>query len=49
MSQDYNSVILSFDNEVVSMKSTELSASLTQGKRKRRKGAVQLYSTHYMG
>ena len=41
LSQDYNSVNSSFGSEVASMKSTELSVSLTQGKRKRRKGAVQ--------
>ena len=41
MSHDYNSVNSSFGIEVPSMKSTELSVSLTQGKRKRRKGALQ--------
>ena len=39
--QDYNSVNLSFGSEIASMKSTELSVSLSQGKRKGRKGALQ--------
>ena len=41
LSQDYNSVNSSFGSEVASMKSIELSVSLTQGKRKHRKGTVQ--------
>ena len=41
LSQDYNSVNSLAGSEAASMKSIELSVSLTQGKRKRRKGAVQ--------